>query len=179
MKPSNPLLKSFAPIVDEQATTLVLGSMPGQASLDEQQYYAHPYNLFWKIPAAVLDQPVPGAYAERVAMLKRFKVALWDVLQHCERQGSLDSKIVAGSERANDLLGLLSQYPNISKLCFNGQKAYQSFKRHLLKNNPVFFAAYELVILPSTSPANASIPKEVKFEQWQQQVWLNSVNAIL
>ena len=165
------LKQSFAPVVNADSHTLVLGSMPGQASLDEQQYYAHPQNLFWKIPAALLGQTVPDDYATRLTMLELFGVGLWDVLQYCERQGSLDSKIVTSSEQANDIIGLLSDYPDITKLCFNGQKAYQAFKRHLLKPNPSFFERYTLTVLPSTSPANASIPKQDKFSVWQQHVW--------
>lgn len=171
MKPSEPTLHSFAPIIDEQATVLVLGSMPGQASLTANEYYAHRHNLFWQFPAQILGIDTPARYSERLAMLQHFRVALWDVLQQCQRDGSLDSSIIASSEQANDLVALLSHYSKIKTICFNGQKAYQSFKRHVLKAAPSFFEHYSLVVLPSTSPANASIPKDTKLSLWQEHVW--------
>ena len=171
MKPSKPLLQSFAPVIHEQAQTLVLGSMPGQASLDAGQYYAHPRNLFWRFPAEVLGVEVPTDYRQRLQLLAHFRVALWDVLQHCERAGSLDSHIVAASEHANDLRSLLTRYPSIDTLCFNGQKAFQAFKRHLMHLDQAFYQNYTLHILPSTSPANAAIPIATKRSQWQAKVW--------
>ncbi|WCN10942.1 DNA-deoxyinosine glycosylase [Marinomonas mediterranea] len=163
---------SFEPIVPGGATILVLGSMPGEASLDQQAYYAHPQNLFWKIPSTLPNAPALESYNDRLASLEHYQVALWDVLQQCEREGSLDSKIIKSSEKPNNIVELLEQTPSIQKICFNGQKAYQSFKKHLLKKNSEFFEQYELVTLPSTSPANASIPKDVKYEIWLREVWL-------
>lgn len=171
MTPSNTLLQSFAPVIPTHTTTLVLGSMPGQKSLDEQEYYAHPQNLFWKIPSAVLGIDLPSRYSARLAILEDFRVGLWDVLQYCERQGSLDANIRKDTEQANDLVSLLSHNPSITKICFNGQKAYQAFKRHVQKPHADFFKGYTLVVLPSTSPANAGIPKAEKYRIWQQEVW--------
>ncbi|AJQ96865.1 DNA-deoxyinosine glycosylase [Gynuella sunshinyii] len=166
------LKQSFPPVIAENSEILVLGSMPGEASLRQQQYYGHPQNLFWQIllesegyETNTLD------YADRLTLLKSKKVALWDVLEYCERRGSLDSSIVAKSEQANDLVTLLRQYKNIRKICFNGKKSYQSFNRHVFRNNTEFFHTYELVTLPSTSPANASIPRTIKYQQWVTEVW--------
>ncbi|WP_428242270.1 DNA-deoxyinosine glycosylase [Gynuella sp.] len=166
------LKRSFSPVIEENSEVLVLGSMPGEASLRQQQYYGHPQNLFWEIllecegyEANTLD------YADKLALLKNKKVALWDVLEYCERPGSLDSSIVTETEQANDLITLLRQYRNIRKICFNGKKSYQSFHRHVLRDNTDFFQTYKLVTLPSTSPANASIPRTVKYQQWVTEVW--------
>ncbi|TDP01882.1 DNA-deoxyinosine glycosylase [Marinomonas balearica] len=162
---------SFKPVVPAGAMILVLGSMPGEASLDKQAYYAHPQNLFWKIPASLPNAPSLESYLERIESLDLYRVALWDVLQQCQREGSLDSKIIKSSEKPNDIVTLLKQTPSLKKICFNGQKAFQSFKKHILKAEADFFKQYELVTLPSTSPANASIPKEIKYETWIREVW--------
>ena len=164
--------QSFPPVIHDDAKILVLGSMPGEASLRQQQYYAHPQNLFWKILLSIgSEQLADFSYADKLSLLKQQKVALWDVLKHCERQGSLDSNIIAASEQANDLLTLLGDHPHIDKICFNGKKAFQSFQKHLLKPYPEFFQQYELIVLPSTSPANASISAAVKYQQWITEVW--------
>lgn len=158
----NPVLHGFPPVADQRAKILVLGSMPGKMSLDEGQYYAHPRNLFWPImghlTGAISDLP----YENRLMMLQKSGVALWDVIKSCTRQGSLDSNIT--DEVPNDLAGFLKNHPKITKICFNGQKAKDAFEKHFpeLKRGP-----YRFLLLPSTSPAHASMTYEQKLEAWK------------
>lgn len=165
------IVKSFAPVIKNDCRVLVLGSMPGKTSLKENQYYAHKRNLFWKFLYKITGKDFDYNYKNRLRLLLSMKVALWDVLKACERKSSLDSDIVIDSEQVNDIPGLLEKYGNISKICFNGQKAYTSFKRHILTQDPIIQEKYELVILPSTSPANASISFENKFQNWKKEVY--------
>ncbi|HPV23953.1 MAG TPA: DNA-deoxyinosine glycosylase, partial [Casimicrobium sp.] len=95
-------ITSFPPLIAPNATRLILGSMPGVASLAAAQYYAHPQNAFWRIMGAVAGFDAALSFDERVAELARAGVALWDVLAACERSGSLDSAIARKSEVAND-----------------------------------------------------------------------------
>src|SRR5688572_32291836 len=116
-------LTSFPPIVTPDATVLILGSMPGSRSLKIGQYYGNPHNLFWLFMQELYGIARDLPYAERVASLQSKGVALWDVLKECEREGSLDADIVPTSEFPNDFVWLLSAYPNIQRICFNGSKA--------------------------------------------------------
>ena len=161
---------SFAPVITVDARVLVLGSMPGEASLRMQQYYAHPHNLFWKFIFACADIEMSDDYGRRLEVLGGLRIALWDVLQQCHRQGSLDANIDRTSELPNDIAGLLKKLPQVNKICFNGQKAFSSFKRHVLKRSPELAQRYQLVVLPSTSPANASTGLQTKFACWRQEL---------
>jgi TDG/mug DNA glycosylase family protein len=154
------LKKSFDAVVDDQCMFLILGSMPGEKSLAEQQYYAHPYNLFWPFMEELFGMPRALPYKKRLDHLLQHRVALWDVLQHCERKGSLDSDI--RNETANDFAGFLAHYPNIKKIGFNGRKA-----RHVFDKRIAGIQDIELVGLPSTSPANASVSRVAKLESWR------------
>lgn len=160
------MLQSFSPIVSVNTRILILGSMPGKASLDANQYYAHPRNLLWSLLAMYAEeQSAPPEYSLKLAMLERIGVGLWDVLQHCEREGSLDSDIKPDTEQANDFASLFKTLPNLQRICFNGKKAEHSFYKHVVKAG-TDVSAYSLHALPSTSPANASIPLAVKQQQW-------------
>ncbi len=143
---------SFAPAIDERCRILILGSMPGVRSLAEAQYYAHPYNRFWPVMAALCRRPAaPSDYAQRLRMLNESGFALWDVLKFCQRNGSLDSAITG--EEPNDLPSLVARYPLIRRIAFNGGKARSAYKKYfpkLWENSNI-----EYVALPSTSPANA------------------------
>jgi len=159
-------LIAFPPSIDEGCTRLVLGSMPGQASLDAGRYYAHPRNSFWPIVYAVLGgeaaEPSP-AYADRLRYLLSHGVALWDVLRACERAGSLDSAI--RQPEANDFAELFKRYPAIGTVYFNGGKAYELFMRHAAPALPAGIPL-RCVKLPSTSPAHA-MKLERKREAWR------------
>src|SRR4051812_42271948 len=111
------ILKSFEPVVSPNATVLILGSMPGNRSLRVGQYYGNPYNFFWTFMEEIFSVKREFPYPQRLAALQEAGVALWDVLQECEREGSLDTAIVPASELPNDFLWLFSTYPAIQRVC--------------------------------------------------------------
>ena len=147
------VITSFPPLVRPKARALVLGSMPGVASLTAQQYYAHPRNHFWPIMADIAGLDAQAPYAERVEALTQSGIAVWDVLQSCARTGSLDSAIQAGTRVPNDFAAFFAEHPGITRVCFNGTEAQNSFIRHVLPGLSV--EGVDFVRLPSTSPAHA------------------------
>lgn len=144
----------------------MLGSMPGQASLDAGQYYAHPRNLFWAMTEWHLgiDRSLP--YTARIEALCACGVALWDVLASCERRGSLDAAIARNSEVANAIPELLADAGGIHAVLLNGRRAESSFRRHV--ESACLRCRPDLAIhaLPSTSPANQSIPLQRRRAAW-------------
>jgi len=163
------LIYSFPPIADPRAEILILGSMPGSASLDANQYYAHPQNAFWPIMGAVLGfDPAVASYAEKTAALKSARIALWDVLQSCRRKGSLDSCIENGSQRVNDFRSFFMQYTQIRQVFFNGAKAEACFRRDVLNKHTADLQQMRLTRLPSTSPAHATLSFVQKRDQWRE-----------
>lgn len=160
-------LQGLPALVPASAQWLILGSMPGVASLQAGCYYAHPRNLFWPLLSRWCDKPAPAAtLAAQQAWLQETGIALWDVVGACERPGSLDSAIAADSVEANDLATLLDQHPAIHTLCFNGQAAWQLFRRHQQRHDPARYAQLALLPLPSTSPANAGQSLAAKQQAW-------------
>lgn len=159
---------SFPPQVGEGCRLLVLGTVPSLRSLEMRQSYAHPHNLFWPFMGELYDAGSDLPYAERIARLHAAGVGIWDVLKHCERPGSLDSSIRPESEVPNDIPRLLDAHPTIRAIALNGAKAQQVFARRIGgRIRPARLADIELLALPSTSPANASIPRAVKLERWR------------
>jgi hypoxanthine-DNA glycosylase len=159
-------LRGFLPICRDDATRLILGSMPGAASLQAGEYYAHPRNAFWLITASLTGVPRAAAYAERVRALQSAGIAVWDVLQACRRSGSLDSAIESDSMVANDFRKLLRQFPGIGRIYFNGSTARQLYDRLVL---PTLAPDQQLLprfTLPSTSPANARVSLPEKTQAW-------------
>lgn len=162
------LIQSFAPVVATGARALVLGTMPGRESLRMGQYYANKLNQFWHVMDEICGAQRTLPYEQRLARLKEAGIALWDVLQYCEREGSLDSSIVAASEAPNDLRGLLETYPTITTICFNGQKAESAFQRHIAPTlKPAQRSHLRLELLPSTSSAHAAMPLREKVARWR------------
>ena len=157
---------SFPPIAGRSSRVLILGSMPGKASLAAGQYYAHPQNAFWKLLGSFFDFEPEAPYSQRVAALRREGIALWDVMQSCTRKSSLDSDIVESSIVPNDFVPLLTRHRAIGTICFNGAKAEHSFRKYVLLDLPEA-REIEYHRLPSTSPANASIPYARKRQAWQ------------
>jgi len=151
---------SFPPITSKQANILILGTMPGTKSLELNQYYGHKQNNFWKFMFTILNEELSNEYEIRKALLQKNNIALWDVLQFCERIGSLDSAIK--NEIANDFETFLKEHQQIHTILFNGKAAAVFFKKyvHLTKT-------YQLITLPSSSPANASISYENKLNEWK------------
>lgn len=141
--------------------------MPGEESLRKQQYYAHPRNQFWDIIRELFALEPTLDYAERVQWLMDNGIALWDVIEHCQREGSLDTSIVTETIVVNDFQTLLSRYDSITHLYFNGRKAEMEFMRRVL---PGLSIARKLHyrLLPSSSPAHASISRAEKLKRWSQ-----------
>ena len=168
---------SFPPVVDAGTRILILGSMPGIASLDAQQYYAHPRNQFWRLMAdigvgdiGVGDIHGAGtglSYPQRLQALLRHGLGLWDVLHSCVRGGSLDAAIEQRSAQPNDLLPLLRERP-IMRLCCNGATAYTALQRHLGSTLASEFPHIDIRRLPSTSPAHASVHYARKLAVWAE-----------
>ena len=155
-------IRSFNPIAARNSRVLILGSMPGRASLAAGQYYAHRRNAFWRIVCSLIGIDPASSYRARVRALRASRIALWDVLHSCIRPGSLDSRIER--ETANDFIAFFRRHPGIALVLFNGAKAEASFRRHVLPSvdRPMRYAR-----LPSTSPAHASVPFEKKLEAWR------------
>lgn len=151
---------SFAPISTNDSEILILGTMPGTKSLELNQYYGHKQNNFWKFIFIILNEDFSFDYEVRKEVLKKNKIAVWDVLQYCERIGSLDTAIK--NEIANDFETFLKQHPNIKTILFNGQKAHAFFKKYVHLKNP-----YQFYTLPSTSPANAGKTFDSKLSEWK------------
>ena len=165
------LLTSFAPVLAPQTRVVILGSMPGHLSLKRDQYYAHPQNRFWPIMHELFGIGLELSYAKRLELLTQAGVGLWDVLKHCEREGSLDSSIVGRTEVPNDFRLLFDRCPAVRALFFNGQKAEQAFRRHVIPSLPApIVDRLHLITLPSTSPANTTRTKKAKVEEWKA-IW--------
>src|SRR4030066_2065545 len=142
-------LRCFAPVEDASAKMLILGSMPGKASLEAGQYYAHPHNAFWKIMGDLVGARPDLPYDQRLRILKASGIALWDVLESCVRTSSLDSHI--REDAANDFVSFFQQHPQITQVFFNGAKAEQCFKKHV--QSSLAATSLNYCRLPSTSPA--------------------------
>ena len=155
--------KSFFPNIDKNSEILILGSMPGVKSLEEQQYYAHPQNRFWNLMGMFCNTGNLAElnYQNKLQILLKNKIAIWDVIKSCNRNGSLDSNIQ--NELPNDIPELLKQFPNIKIICLNGNKSYSAFKKHF----PKLFGQYKCYKLPSTSPANARYNLENLYKEWK------------
>jgi hypoxanthine-DNA glycosylase len=159
---------SFPPIVGNEPRILILGSMPGGESLRKGQYYAHPRNLFWPMMRVLCQAGPELPYERRLERLQACGVALWDVLQHCEREGSLDSSIRVESEVPNPLGEFLSEHASLRLTAFNGQKSAQTFARRVTPRlSDEVRRRVTFIALPSTSPANAYRTWEQKLSAWE------------
>lgn len=156
----------FPPVAGPDARVLVLGSLPGQRSIAEQQYYAHPQNAFWRIMRELLG--VTGDYPERCRQLVNHRVALWDVLSNSVRPGSLDADIRLDTACANDLEGFLVAHPDVRLIAFNGRKAEQLFRKFV--DSRAVNKSIRQLGLPSTSPAYAAMPFSGKLVAWREVV---------
>jgi len=139
---------------------LVLGSLPGEASLAAGRYYAHPRNLFWQLAGAVIGrEDLPALeYHDRLAVLLAARIGLWDTIASARRSGSLDSAIRAAE--AAPLRTLVAALPDLRAVAFNGAAAARIGRRALAETD------LTLIDLPSSSPANAAIPAAIKRSRW-------------
>jgi hypoxanthine-DNA glycosylase len=158
-------IHSFAPIEVPRARILILGSMPGVESLRKEEYYAHPRNLFWRMLGMLCEFNPALPYAERVAALGAAKISVWDVLQSCTRQGSLDADIEKSTIVPNDFNAFFRRQSTITHVFFNGSAAEKFYRSEVL---PVLLShQIQYTRLPSTSPAHASMSFEEKLAAWR------------
>jgi len=157
------LLQGFPPVAGPDARLLILGSMPGQASLEADEYYAFARNAFWKIMGELFGAHPELDYATRLEKLVGCQIALWDVIGRCHRPGSLDSSITADGMITNDFEDFFARRPHITHVCFNGQTAARLFAQ---KVQPLLKRKFVYHTVPSTSPAHASRSYAAKLEAW-------------
>lgn len=134
--------------------------MPGEKSLELQEYYGNKGNSFWKLLFTLFDQPLPATYAEKKQLLEENDIALWDVLAYCERTGSLDSNIK--NEKANDFESFYKKYPSIKHVFFSSKNASTFYDKYVGRKEDMHY-----MILPSPSGANASKSFMQKLEEWE------------
>lgn len=152
------------PVIEGPSRVIVLGSMPSAMSLELGRYYGNPRNQFWTIVFSLFGKEPDPDYEDRIAFLKERKIALWDVIESCERKGSLDTSIQ--HERTNDLNGLFRCHPDIGLVVFNGIKAERSFWTNASLDSSIE-RRLKFITLPSTSPANTT-RAEVKRTEWMR-----------
>jgi len=161
------LKRSFPPVVDANTRVLILGSLPGEVSLAQNQYYAHRQNRFWHLMGDLLGQDIVAMdYATRLQTLLLHHVGLWDVVAQASRIGSLDSNI--RNHASNDLVQLVGSLPNLAAIAFNGGTAAKLGIRALGQD----FGTTQLITLPSSSPAH-TLAYAQKLSAWQAlRSWL-------
>lgn len=154
-----PILHGLPPIENPSARALVLGSMPGGASLRHGRYYAHPQNLFWTLMGRFVGASPALPYAQRIERIREAGIALWDVIARCEREGSLDSAIRGAELR--DLSAFVDRLPALEAVAFNGKTAALHGRRQIGAR-----PGLALIDLPSSSGAFASMSREAKRNAW-------------
>jgi hypoxanthine-DNA glycosylase len=153
-------IRSFPAVVGRAPKVLILGTLPGIVSLKLAQYYGHPQNKFWELLGAALDLDLRAMpYARRLRALRRRGIAVWDVVSDARRAGSLDAAIK--DERHNDVLDLIRRR-RIRAVFFNGRVAMTMYERRFGKPPVPAF------LLPSSSPAYASVPWRTKLRAWRR-----------
>ena len=153
--------KAFPPIVDENATVLILGTMPGEMSLELHQYYGHKANQFCPLVFGVFNLPVPVKYEDRVHFLHQAGIAVWDVLSECKRHGSSDSAIK--EEVANDFTAFYKKYPGIRSVFWDSLTAQKLYIKHVGRTQGIHYH-----LLPSPSPRYAKMSFADKLQRWKK-----------
>lgn len=156
---------SFDPISTPETTILILGSMPGDKSIELGEYYGHPRNKFWKVISTITGNDVPLSYSDKKTLLVKSNIGLWDIVHKAMRPGSLDSAIK--DAQPNDLENFIAKHTHLKVIGFNGKKAQVLFDKHFERKSGIRY-----ISLPSTSPANAGIHFDNLCEQWRQIVVL-------
>ncbi len=162
VKPTSTHTKtSFDPISNSDTTILILGTMPGDKSLDLGEYYGHSRNRFWKIISTITSNTLPLTYADKKELLIKSKIGVWDVAHKANRKGSLDSAIE--DEEPNDLEGFIARHKNLKVIGFNGTKSEALFDKYFDRKIDLKY-----ISLPSTSPANTGIDFDNICKLWRQ-----------
>ncbi|MDD4004880.1 MAG: DNA-deoxyinosine glycosylase [Elusimicrobiaceae bacterium] len=164
------MAECFGAVCNARSKMLILGSMPGEASLRAGQYYAHPRNSFWPVMECILGARAPLSYRARLALLKKHRIALWDVLGYCARRGSADSAIDMKTARANDFESFFRAHKSITAVFFNGSKAQACYNRYVLPALGPDCGKLRYLKLPSTSPAYATLSAAQKTALWKREI---------
>ncbi len=151
---------SFDPISNADTTILILGTLPGDKSLELGEYYGHSRNRFWKIISTITDNDLPLTYADKNALLLKTKIGIWDVAHKANRKGSLD--ITIEDEEPNDLDNFIAKHKNLKIIGFNGTKSEALFNKYFDRKSDLKY-----ISLPSTSPANTGIDFDNICKQWR------------
>jgi TDG/mug DNA glycosylase family protein len=152
----------FGAVADPDACVLILGTLPGAESLERCEYYARKTNSFWSIMGELVGALPDMEYKERLDVLNRNGIALWDVCHSAERSGSLDSRIIVSTIEPNDLSSFLANHSRVRLICFNGRLAEKIFRRLSWSAN---VSQIRCEVLPSTSPAH-TIARSQKLSLW-------------
>lgn len=152
---------TFEPIYNKESKILILGSIPSVKSRENKFYYGHPKNRFWRLISEIFNEKLPDTVEEKEKIILNNNLAIYDVIKSCEIEGSADNSIK--NVQINDINKIIKN-SSINKVIFNGNKAYQLYEKYE-KNK---FA--NLVVLPSTSPANARFSFEELFKKWKKEL---------
>lgn len=161
IKSSSDIKKSFDPISNSETSILILGTIPGEKSLELKEYYGNSRNRFWKIISAITNNDLPFTYSDKKALLLKTKIGIWDVAHKANRKGSLDNAIE--NEKPNDLETFISKHKYLKVIGFNGTKAEALFNKYFTKKKEIKYLS-----LPSTSSSNTGINYETICNQWRQ-----------
>lgn len=153
--------KSFDPISKTDTTVLILGSMPGDKSLELGEYYGHSRNRFWEIISTITNSDFPETYADKQSLLFKSKIGVWDIVHKANRKGSLDTAIE--DEIPNDLDDFITKHKHLKVIGFNGKKSEALYDKYFARSPNIKY-----ISLPSTSPANAGISFEGICERWRE-----------
>lgn len=153
---------TFDPVYNKHSKILILGSFPSVKSRENQFYYGHPQNRFWKVLAKLLEEAVPETIEEKKEMLLKHRIAVWDVIASCTIQGSSDTSIK--DVVVNDFSEILEK-TSIERIYVNGTKAYELYHKYAEAKTGI-----KAIKLPSTSPANAAWSLERLCEAWRKEV---------
>lgn len=161
------------PIINSESKVIILGSMPGVESIKNQKYYSHSKNQFWKLIYSLFNKEADRSYEEKCSFLLNNRIAIWDVLKLCYREGSLDCDIK--DEVPNDFSYLLNKYENIKYIFFNGKKAEYIFNKHIkletVKN-------IKLIKLSSSSPTPGRYVKSFDDKKEEWKIILKALNKM-
>ena len=152
------LTHPFGPLYNDSSKVLILGSFPSVKSREQNFFYGHPQNRFWRVIASVFEQPVPQSIEEKKQLILSCGLALWDSIASCEITGSSDSSI--RNAQPNDLSIILNNC-NIERIYCNGRKSYELYQKYIRPQT-----GRAAVCLPSTSPANAQWTLEKLIREW-------------
>jgi len=152
---------SFAPISNADTSILILGTLPGDKSLELGEYYGHSRNRFWRIIATITGNDLPLTYTDKKALLLKSNIGVWDVAHTANRKGSLDSAIKA--EAPNDIDSFIASHKKLKVIGFNGAKSQALFDKYFDRKDGI-----RCIPLPSSSPANAGIDFDSICKIWRQ-----------